>query len=340
MENRDKEKALTTILETTIDGSFIADFEGNITRVNSTFCKMLGYKRQEILKMNILDFDACESQKEINSRKQKLKEKGYDRFQTKHRTKDGNIIDVEISVTILNVEKPQLVVIIRDISDQKKARLKLEKREKEFSALFMDSPVSIMIHDPHTGKIIDANKKTLTIYGVDTVEELNFLDLVHEAPYSYTEAMNWFKKAINDGPQEFEWLSKRKTGEYFWEKINLKLMNYNGKERIMATSIDITELKEAQRKAQEAGKAKSEFLSNMSHEIRTPLNGIIGFTDLLKNTPLNATQTQFIQSVSLNANSLLNIVNDILDFSQTEDGKLKLEETFSDLRKLLSESLE
>ena len=110
--------------------------------------------------------------------------------------------------------------------------------------------------------------------------------------------------------------------------------------------IDITRQKEAEEaiKAKEyaeaASKAKSEFLANMSHEIRTPLNGIIGFTDLLKNTNLEQIQRSYMNTINESAQSLLDIVNDILDFSKIESGKLELDIRRYDLKEILSQVVE
>ncbi len=89
--------------------------------------------------------------------------------------------------------------------------------------------------------------------------------------------------------------------------------------------------------ANAASKAKSEFLANMSHEIRTPLNGVIGFTDLLKETPLTIVQQQYLSNVNVSANLLLETINDILDFSKIESGKLELDYIKTDIIKLTEE---
>jgi len=147
------------------------------------------------------------------------------------------------------------------------------------------------------------------------------------------DAREWYKKA---------WLGLIQAGImllavllfllsiYFIFKNNIKLRL--SVFQLIETKKDLEKAKEM---AEAASVAKSHFLSNMSHEIRTPLNGVIGFTELLRNTPLNKNQKDYLENAITSANSLLGVINDILDFSKIESGKMELEQVKTDVILLL-----
>jgi len=136
-----------------------------------------------------------------------------------------------------------ICTLMHDISERKQAEEALRASESQFKSLFSQSPISNLIHDKDSGEIIDANTAAFVSYGYSSVEELKAGKFWLERPYSLEEALAWIRKAADQGPQRFEWLSRRVTGELFWEHVHLSPVVINGVERILASGIDITERK-------------------------------------------------------------------------------------------------
>lgn len=224
-----------------------------------------------------------------------------------------------------------------DITAQKKA-------EEKISLLAMavkNSADSIAITDKDF-KINFVNDAFLKTYRceeneviggsiLDVHSEKNPLELMDKIISSLMKEGNWRGESIN----------KRKDGTDFPALISLAVIKNEKEEAIATVGItrDITEQKkyekeltQAKETAEKANHAKSEFLANISHELRTPLNGIIGMAEILFDTEVNKNQERFIKNIKSSGESLLSIINDLLDFSKIDIGKLELNEVEFSLR--------
>ena len=118
---RSSEERQRMILETAIDGFWLTDLKGNLLAVNNAYCQMSGYNKHELIGMNVTELDVIETTTEVSTHLQKFKEVGEDRFESKHRRKDGTVFNIEISVQYREDEGGQLVVFLRDITERKQA---------------------------------------------------------------------------------------------------------------------------------------------------------------------------------------------------------------------------
>ncbi|MFI5356733.1 MAG: ATP-binding protein [Opitutales bacterium] len=146
-----------------------------------------------------------------------------------------------------------------------------------------------------------------------------------------------------------EWLNRRKDGTTYPARGIVTAVR-NRQDRIschVAIYEDVTEvrknetiLRDAKERAEAGDRAKSHFLATMSHEVRTPLNGIVGFTNLLLETPLTPEQREYMQTIRSSGEALIQLTNDILDFARIESGKLKLEIQPCDPRECIEDALD
>ncbi|MCA9974073.1 MAG: PAS domain S-box protein [Anaerolineales bacterium] len=172
------------------------------------------------------------------------------------------------------------------------------------------------------------------------------LDLVYQPDPEMITALRsrWMRGEM----LEFEVPLKHRRGAYVHALITAVPQWQDGRvEGVIAVVTDLTKRKETEKalaaardQALEASRLKSEFLANMSHEIRTPLNGVIGMTSLLLDTPLSEEQQDYAETIRSSSDVLLSLINDILDLSKIEAGKLELEEQPFDVRDCVEAALD
>jgi len=232
--------------------------------------------------------------------------------------------------------------IARDISNLKNAELAIKKAELKFFSIFQEALDAIVLVDVETQNFIEFNKKALEMYGYtkEEFEKITVKDL--EIMEDEDEIKTRQANIIQRGWDKFFTKHKTKDGTIKDISVNVVKIILDEKPYLYATFHDVTEDKKirteliiAKEEAEAANKAKSEFLANMSHEIRTPLNGILGLTDLVLKTNLDEKQRDYLDKAKTSSKALLHIINDVLDYSKIEAGKLDLEHNVFELDSIM-----
>lgn len=348
-------------LNTTPDPLIVLNKVGGIELANSLMLDFLGYSEEELKERKLISLIPERFHQEHEEHLKKYLElvgsQIDDDLKVKRTYHDFSVIEVyalkkngeevPVEMTLNSTRSPKGIITItafRDISRRVEAENKLQ-------VALEASIVGIWDYDIANNQL-NWDETMFKLYGRNTDTKQN--------PYEFWR--NNVHPEDIDGIENLLQESIAGTSTYdtdfriTWPDDSIHYVRAKGKVyrdenhnpvRMLGTNWDVTKQKkleisllDAKQRAESASKFKSEFLANMSHEIRTPLNGIIGFTDLLTNTPLSQSQREYLKNVNNSANLLLDVINDILDFSKIEAGKLELHLEKIDIYELCEQTID
>ena len=311
----------------------VTDLDGIIKYVNGNFCKISGYTKEELIGKS------CSILRDINNHSS-LFENLWETIRAKkiwHGTfsnlkKNGESYYLNMTIVPLldrNQEIKEYISLSEDVTQEMVYQKELQSQQERINTIFNTQENIVVIVDEEDG-IVDANRRFFEVFNFSdlidykaNVKNISSLFSISQEHISDDlSESQWFRQFFqkNDTLHKLVKLDSNNNEQIF--SIHCRSAILNDKLYYLCSFVDITELENARKKAELEQQAKSKFLANMSHEIRTPLNAIIGFSDILCDSNIGIKDKENAEIISRSAKSLMGIINDVLDISKIESGKL------------------
>jgi len=344
---RHREEHFRSLIENALDLILVLKYDGTIEFVSPSVERLLGYSVAEMVQQSLFAFvhpdDTPQFMQTFLARAGIPGVSPAVELRFRHGTGSWRTLSISSNNLLSNPAVAGIIMNCHDVTERNCIEEELHLSQERYSLAVRGANDGIWDWDLESGAIY-VSSRWMAMLGLDDENlETTFswwLERVHPDDREKFETCFNAHRLGQSELLEHEYRMLHCDGSLRWMQTRgIAVRNETGKPYRMAGSqTDVTtrraqqaELEEARRKALGASRAKGEFLANMSHEIRTPMNGVIGMASLLLETDLSVEQRDFVETIRLSGDALLTIVNDILDLSKIESGKLQLEDIALDL---------
>jgi len=319
-------------------GMALVGLEGGLLDVNRAFCESLGYSETELRRLTFHDITHPDDLSEDVTLASRLMtgEIPFYHLDKRYIHRDGRTVWGRLTGSIVRDSHGaplHFIAQVQDFTEQKEAELALRQSERRYRSLVELASDGILTID-RDARTDYVNSRMGEMLGIEAAEMLGkpLLDFMDEE--AKVDALAYLQRRREGVADVYEFRFRRGDGSPLWALVaTTPLINdEGGYSGVLAVVTDITARKQAEdrlraakEEAEAATRSRSAFLANMSHEIRTPMNGIIGLTEMTLETDLSAQQRQYLEMVRDSADSLLRILDDILDLTRMDTGRLQVE---------------
>ena len=246
-ERKRAEQEIQTILRTTIDGYYLVDADGRFLDTNESYCAMIGFSRDELLAMSVKDIEAVETEGVIGKRIQRIMEAGHDRFETRHVRKDGSLLEIEASVTLLKGAQPKIVCFMRDIGERKQAEAALRESEAKYREVVEHTSDGIVIVAGAEGRVALTHQAfaLMSGYAVEELTGIPFLQFVAAEQRAMITEQVRRQLAGEEAPADEEIDLLRKDGTRFSGESRSTAISFRGAAAGLVVLRDVTQSKRA-----------------------------------------------------------------------------------------------
>ena len=317
--------------------------------VNEAFCQTYEIKKEDIIGKRVDSLSIVNGSENFTEQSKTLFEKGsFKNLYMEITTPSGKQIHGLLAEELIETNKNKFsLIVMTDITEKENLDKELRESEKKYRLLFENMTSGFALHEmvyDETGKPIDYRFLVINpaFKKLTGIKDINLIGKTVKEALPSTE--NYWIEAYGKVAKTGKSLDFVQYSQAFGKYFEIRAFSPRPNHfaviftDVTARRNSLIALEREKELAQAATKAKSEFLANMSHEIRTPLNGVIGFTDLLLDTQLNQNQRQYAINANISGKALLGIINDVLDFSKIESGKMELEFVYANVVELLEQA--